>query len=288
MRRTVTRRQLLRRIFGGIALAGGGTAAYAAAAEPLLPRREEVTIALLGLPLAFDGMTIALLSDLHIQPGFPASRLRSVVSLTNEARPDLILLGGDYINDRAPKRERYMEECAAALTGLRAESGVFAVFGNHDYPEPPNDPPAAPWRDAGITPLNNEVVPVNRRGSSDVLYLVGMRSAVSRPAAPGEVMRGTPPDAPRIVLWHEPDRAEESARAGASLQLSGHTHGGQVRLPFAGPLALPALGRKYPAGLYEVEKMPLYVTRGIGLLPPLVRFNCPPEVTLLTLRRRPA
>lgn len=118
------------------------------------------------------------------------------------------------------------------------------------------------------------------------MYLVGLRSFLQRPVDPAATLARTPVDSVRIVLWHEPDRAIECAAAGASLQLSGHTHGGQVVLPLIGPPVLPSGGRKYPSGLYQVEEMPLYVTRGVGLLNPRIRWNCPPEVTLITLRAR--
>ncbi len=115
--------------------------------------------------------------------------------------------------------------------------------------------------------------------------MVGLRSSIKRPTAPGPVLARLHDEAFRLLLWHEPDRAGESALAGASLQLSGHTHGGQVVVPGVGPLVLPPQGRKYPAGLFRVGGMPLYVTRGIGMLPPRMRICCPPEITLLTLRR---
>jgi predicted MPP superfamily phosphohydrolase len=114
---------------------------------------------------------------------------------------------------------------------------------------------------------------------------VGMRSAISRPVSPVSVLAQAPSGACRIALWHEPDRAPEVQRGGASLLLCGHTHGGQLALPGLGPLRLPVLGQRYPGGLYWLGPMPLYVTRGLGVLPPRLRFCCPPEVTLLTLRR---
>jgi len=101
-----------------------------------------------------------------------------------------------------------------------------------------------------------------------------------------KALKGVPTGATVVLLAHEPDYADEVAADGrVSLQLSGHSHGGQVRLPFIGPPFLPYLGRKYPAGLYRVGEMWLYVNRGVGLVRPAVRFNCRPEVTLLRLRQ---
>jgi len=197
------------------------------------------------------------------------------------------VLTGDYVNDSRtlPERAEDMAACAREVARLRAPLGVFAIFGNHDFPPPPADPPLGPWRNAGVTPLLDEAAPLTIRGAR--LFLIGLRSSLVRPIRPEQVLDALPRDArtARLLLWHEPDRADESARAGAGAQLSGHTHGGQVVLPGTGPLVLPPQGQKFPAGRYDVEGMPLYVTRGVGMLPPRVRFCCPPEVTVLRLWR---
>jgi predicted MPP superfamily phosphohydrolase len=281
--RRPSRRQLLRGLGAGIVGLGAGTVAYSAGFEPFHPVVERVDIPIVGLPRAFEGFRIAQLSDLHVQPGFGADALVPALKLAQAETPDLFAITGDYINDDAPDPDDHMHACARALAGLKAPSGVFATFGNHDYPPPPADPSPLPWAAAGIRTLSDEVVPIHR--GSDSIYLVGLRSFTKRPVAPAEILRLAPPRATKIVLWHEPDRAEECALGGAALQLSGHTHGGQVVLPWIGPPLLPAGGRKYPSGLFTVAGMPLYVTRGVGLLNPRLRLNCPPEVTLLTLRR---
>ena len=278
-----TRRAWIRRAFWG-AGGAGGLLAYAAGWEPFRPVLEKVEVALPRLPPALDGLTIAHLSDLHVQPGFPAVRLRPIVDSVNALRPDLIALTGDYVNDSYRQENgEHLRAGLEQLAGLRAPLGVFASFGNHDFPPPPADPPRRFWEAAGIIPLLDETITLRRGGAR--LYVTGLRSALVRPTWPGLYLARVPAEGVRLLLWHEPDRAEEAAQAGADLMLSGHTHGGQVRLPFAGPLVLPPQGRRYPAGLYEIGGMPLYVTRGIGMLPPLVRLNCPPEITLLTLRR---
>lgn len=281
--RRTSRRAFLRRAFWGTGALGGGAAAYGFGIAPYRPVLERVEAPIRDLPDAFEGFTIAHLSDLHVQPRFPAACLAPAIALVNRAKPDMIALTGDYINRYAAEQGRYMARCIDAVAPLRARDGVFAVFGNHDFPYPPADPAREPWERAGIVPLLDEAVPVRRGGAA--LWLVGYRSFLQRPVWPLHLLGQTPGDAVRIVLWHEPDRAAEIASGGAALQLSGHTHGGQVALPGLGPLVLPAGGRRYPRGLYPVGGMLLYVTRGVGLLPPLIRLNCPPEVTLLTLRR---
>ncbi|MDX1933250.1 MAG: metallophosphoesterase [Capsulimonadales bacterium] len=277
--RSVSRRRLLRN--WGMATAGSGVLGYGALYAPFHPVIERITIPVRGLPPAFAGIRVALLSDLHVQPAFPARHLEPAVELVGRERPDLILLLGDYISDQEPDKLQHMRACATALRSLAAPLGIYAIFGNHDFPVPPDDPISEPWEAVGIRTLCHEVAEVRRGNES--LYLVGLRSALSRPVNPAELLSGLPTESARIVLWHEPDRARDAAACGGSLQLSGHTHGGQVVIPGLRPPILPLGGRRYPSGRFEVDGMPLYVTRGVGLLPPMVRINCPPEVTLMTL-----
>jgi hypothetical protein len=182
-----------------------------------------------------------------------------------------------------------MEACVAAISaGLRdvASAGIFAAFGNHDF-RYLGDPPRSLWEQAGITPLLDEIRPLERSRGGARIWIAGLRSFLMRPVEPAPVLSKAPRGAVRVVLWHEPDRAHDAQRAGGALQLSGHTHGGQVRLPGQqGAFVLPPGGKRYPSGRFDVGGMRLYVTRGVGLLTPMVRLNCPPEVTLLTLRRR--
>ena len=283
-----SRRALLRRWFLTGSTLAGSTAAVAAQAraQALQPVVEEVTISLPTLPRAFDGLRAVVLGDLHVCPSFPSSQLAPALALAQAAKPDLVLLVGDYICDREGDYATDMAACVRALEPLArsARWGAFAAFGNHDFPAPPDDPPCALWRRGGIKPLLDESVALTNEKES--LWLVGLRSAISRPTNVQAVLGALPQDnLPRILLWHEPDRASFAADAGASLMLSGHTHGGQLVLPGVGPLRLPDEGKRYPAGLTYVEGMPLYTTRGVGVLPPRIRLNCPPEVTVLTLRR---
>ena len=292
----LTRREWIKRVIKrGLLGAGGGTLAYGAFWEPYHPYLTNITVPIKNLPPAFDGLRIAHLSDLHIQPAFPAERLAPALDLVRKAAPDLVVLTGDYVWGEAPDPDTHMKACAdrcGQMTGW-ARYGVYASFGNHDYPEPPGEPPVQFWHEAGIQTLQDTIIPLTQNGQT--IYLAGLPSFTMRPVSPAEVLKNAPDGAVKIVLWHEPDRAEECARAGASLQLSGHTHGGQVRLPFIGAPILPPGGRRYPMGLYQVnssqingnpaETMPLYVTRGVGMLLPWVRFCCPPEVTVVTLAR---
>lgn len=279
----LARRRLLKRLLLGTTLTGGSVLAYGNLVEPHRPVLTETTLTVPGLPDAFYGFRIALLSDLHVQPGFGAEYLTPALRLAREAKPDMIALLGDYVNNRDRAPTGYAEECATAASVLRAPSGVVAIFGNHDFNLPGAfEPHLNLWKHAGITPLSDTLFPLERDGQT--LYFVGLRSNLLRVSALIPLMARLPKDAAKIVLWHEPGMAFEAERSGASLMLSGHTHGGQVCLPFIGPPILPGGCGPFVAGKYTVaNRMPLYVTRGVGVLPPMIRINCSPEVAVVRL-----
>jgi uncharacterized protein len=192
---------------------------------------------------------------------------------------DLLLLGGDFISDAA----RYMRPLLALLgeRAMRFPLGAFAVLGNHDYTVGA-DRVARELSSCGVQVLRNGNAPVEWNGVR--LWMAGMDDALlGNPSVP-DAMAGIPDGSFVISLWHEGDWAEETARAGASLQLSGHSHGGQVRLPGIGSITAPEGGRRWVIGWHDVEGMPLYVSRGLGTYRPPVRFRCRPEVTRIILR----
>ncbi|MBC8143144.1 MAG: metallophosphoesterase [Armatimonadetes bacterium] len=280
-----TRRKLLRRVLlRGGAVGVAGLWGYAGLWEPNHPVVETVSVTLPNLPPAFHGVRVAFLSDLHLQPAFRAERLAPTLALLTSAKPDAVLLGGDYCNGTLGDREYWLEECANAFRAVSVPLGIFAVFGNHDYPVSPFDPPRRPWRDAGIVPLHDEVAELTRGGER--VFVVGLRSTLMRPSRMYQLSLTLPTGATKIVCQHEPMFVPHIAGCGGSVMLSGHTHGGQIVLPFVGAPVLPPYSNGYRAGLYRREsEMPLYVTRGVGVLPPLLRFRCAPEVTILTLLR---
>jgi predicted MPP superfamily phosphohydrolase len=246
--------------------------------EPHRLRAEYLTLTFPGLPAGLDGLRLAQLSDLHRSLAVSQAEIERAVALTNALEPELVLLTGDYVT----LGRRYAEPCAAALSALQAPLGRYAVLGNHDHWVSPKHVGGA-LQDAGITVLRNRVAPV-RRGSDD-LWIVGVDDAAVNLADLALALTGVPPAAFKIALLHEPDVADRMAHHPVQLQLSGHSHGGQVRLPGIGAVHLPPLGRKYPMGLRRVGPLLLYTSRGVGRVQPAVRFNCPPEVTLITLRR---
>ncbi|MCW5850018.1 MAG: metallophosphoesterase [Anaerolineae bacterium] len=244
-------------------------------------RLEHLTLRFPGLPPALAGLRIAHLSDLHTSRWIQADYLRSAANLVLAQRPDLIVLTGDFIHHERDV-QRHAAECARGLASLRAPLGVFAVLGNHDYWGNP-DLVMRAFREVGIPTLVNRACRV--AVGDDALWLIGLDDArhglPDLPAALADV----PDGAFTVLLAHEPDVADVAQGYGVHLQLSGHSHGGQVHIPGVPTTWLPLLGRKYPRGLYRVGGMWLYTSRGLGSAFPPIRHNCPPEVALLQLER---
>jgi predicted MPP superfamily phosphohydrolase len=258
--------------------AGALGAAYGFNIEPNQLQVERIAIPLARLPGAFDGITIAQLSDLHLGPYVTEAHVAQAVQMTNALKPDAIVITGDMVNSSW----RYIQPCTDIISKLDAPLGVYAVLGNHDYWVGYLNLMLQSLRKNGITLLRNQAVPLTRGHST--LYLVGIDDLWLELADLRRALSNVPHNACKVALMHEPDFADVSAQAEIDLQLSGHSHGGQVRLPFLGPLVLPKYGEKYPMGLARAgDFTQVYTTRGVGVLPPAIRFNCPPEITLLTL-----
>jgi predicted MPP superfamily phosphohydrolase len=262
--------------------AGVGGVSYAFAVEPDWLAVERVTVGVPDLSPALAGLRIAHLSDLHWGPYTGQKEIRAAVERANALSPDLIVLTGDYVLWSAD----YAVPCARELAALQAPLGVFAVPGNHDY-WTDIEVVTAQLRAAGVTMLRNSAYWLGVGGVP--LWLVGIDDVTEQHHDLEAALVDVPSGEPILLMVHEPDLADDVARLPHQvlLQLSGHSHGGQVNLPPLGPLVLPSLARKYPAGLQTVPGSALwvYTSRGVGLIPPPVRFNCRPEIALLTLSR---
>ena len=276
--RELRRRELAKRFFRLLPQLPG----FRWYAEHIAPRHlrlERVTVPLPHLPPELAGLRIGLLTDIHHDLGRPLALLRKGVDLLNAAAPDLIVLGGDYIVSRAAG----FDACTAILEQLRAPLGVYAILGNHDY-WAGGDLIAAKVEAAGATVLRNES---RRVANGDAeFWLIGLDDAARRRVDLDAAFAGVPEGSFRILLAHEPDMADHLDGRRVDLQLSGHTHGGQVVFPLVGPLVLPILGRRYLKGLDRLPTHTLYTSRGLGGVPPFARLNCPPEATVLTLTRQ--
>ncbi|MDQ4063106.1 MAG: metallophosphoesterase [Actinomycetota bacterium] len=267
-------------VFGG-ALLGG--LVYAREVEPADVEVVSVSLVLPHLDERFEGYRIALVSDLHADGWMTPGRVLGLVDLVNAEEPDLIALTGDFATySRLRSLIRYVPDLVAPLRRLRAPDGTLAVLGNHDH-ETNSQVVRYTLAAAGVAELNNTILTVQRHGAS--LHLCGVDSTLDGAPRLDLVLQNLSQEGAAILLAHEPDFADESAAMDRfDLQLSGHSHGGQVRLPVLGaqPL-LPKLGRRYTSGLYKVGGMFLYTNRGLGNHPRF-RFNCRPEITILTLK----
>jgi len=268
-----TRREFLA---GAAGAAGGALLPAAAAAREEAPRPERRTLVLPGLDPRHDGLRVAQLSDLHVGPRTPPQRIRAAIDEADGFRPDLVVLTGDYVSRSRAEVAQVREQ----LGGLSAPA--VAVLGNHDH-----------WVDAegtvasleflGYDVLRNQHTTLSLRGAP--FTVVGVDDLLTRHADPHRALAGTSRGS-RLVLAHGPKTADLLRGSGEPLLcLSGHTHGGQVSVPFLTPLVLHALMREpYARGLFRLGEVQLYVNRGVGDSALGMRVNSPPEVTLITLR----
>ena len=267
------RREFARQLVAGATGLVAGSIVHGYANERHQIGVTRTTLAVSGLPDAFVGLRVALLTDLHLSPLVEADAIERAVTMTLAERPDLIVLGGDYVTWG---HDHFIGPVAELLAPLSAPFGVLAVLGNHDSDEPV----ARALGRQRITVLRDAHARIEHRG--DALDFIGLRywtreiSTIARLIdAPGNV---------NILLAHDPRRMAEAASLNLPLVLSGHTHGGQIVLP-----GLGAWNRGFfPAmqGMVERDNSVLYVSRGIGMVYVPVRLNCPPEIALLTLERR--
>ncbi|WP_420643719.1 metallophosphoesterase [Candidatus Leptofilum sp.] len=261
---------------GGAVLGGLAGAGYVTQVEPEWLVVERQTVRLPNLPADMDGYKIVQLSDFHLYPFSSLALMQKTVASTNELAPDLVLLTGDYVLETAAS----IFDLAPELAILNPRHGIFAVLGNHDHW---TDPAVVKQGLAqqGIKLLHNKGVLLNE----SQLFLAGVDDLWSGEPDIQAALAGWRKDVPTILLAHEPDFADNFLADGRiHLQLSGHTHGGQVRVPGMGPIVLPRYGQKYHNGLYQIGQGQLYVNRGIGVVGPAVRLNCPPEITEIVLQ----
>lgn len=269
----LTRRAALNTLLaGGVGTTIGG-AAYGLAYSRHQIEVVRASVQVSGLPPALDGLRVGLITDLHHSEMVPAQDIVRAASLMMAEQPDIIVLGGDYVTwgDRS-----YVVPCSEALGSLQAPFGVYGVVGNHDDDR---DMPAA-LISYGYEMLRDARTTVAVRGEK--LDLVGLRYWTQRPRDIARLMRGA--QGTVILLAHDPRRLTEAAALDIPLVLSGHTHGGQVVLPGVGAIA----ARKFPvvAGAGRRDNSSIFVSRGVGTVYVPYRLNCPPDVSVITLKSR--
>lgn len=236
---------------------------------------EEVSIHLERLPAKLDGFRIVHLSDIHHSRFTGLDHIVNAVNISNELRPNLIFLTGDYVSHDVA----YIAPVADVLGELKSEYGTFACLGNHDH-----------WTDAdlvthlmrgeGITVLINEGFRFEAKDSS--FWLSGVDDFMAGKTDVTAALHGSYPDEMKILLAHNPVIFRQSVRANIDLTLSGHTHGGQIKMRDPERRILPR--RKLSSGLHRRQDSQIYITRGIGTVVVPARYQCPPEISLLELR----
>src|SRR5262245_10067212 len=268
----LTRRDALREIVDTAVGGVTGQIACRAAYERHRFVRVNEDVRVSGLPPPLDGLRVGLITDIHHSNSVSADHVSRAVRLLADAKPDLVVLGGDYVTFG---NRVFVEPVAELLAPLSAAPcGSFAVLGNHDDDR---DMPAALAR-RGFVVLKDQRTTVSIR--NETVDFVGIRFWTRRPSHLAQVLKGAGPTT--ILLAHDPRRLSQAAEFDVPLVLSGHTHGGQVLLPGVGAIA----GREFPvlAGQARQINTTLFVSRGVGTVYIPVRINCPPEVAVLTLR----
>jgi predicted MPP superfamily phosphohydrolase len=245
---------------------------------PYRPVLERVEIRLPASVQTPPRLRIGFVADTHLGSEIRLPDIERALELLLAADPDLLLFGGDYVSESP----RHITGAAAVLGNVAnaARFGSLAVLGNHDYANGAARM-TTELEKRGIRVLRNESALIG----DDIgeLWIAGIDDALLGSPDPERAFAGIPSTERAIALWHEPDWAEQVVQYGTLLQLSGHSHGGQVRLPVAGTVAAPVGGRRFVQGLNMAAGMPVYTTRGVGVYRPPMRFRCSPEVTLVTL-----
>jgi uncharacterized protein len=278
----ISRRRLFQRIAAYAAIAGAGTV-YSTQVEPFWPDFHELTLPLRNLPASFNGFRIAQVSDLHAGRA-PFGYLEKVIARVRDMQPDLVAVTGDLVHHNPD----WIEAVSKLLGTFRVP--VLVSYGNHDYgvdrddgqapcPELPDIMEAALIRN-GCRVLRNSSMNIER--SDGRLWFVGLDDLWFGGFDPNKSFVGVPRDEAIIALTHNPDTAEIVDLKHPGLMLAGHTHGGQVRLPFVGALYLNTFNRRLDQGLFHLRHSTLYVSRGVGYIH-RIRFYCRPEIPVFRL-----
>ncbi|MHA6534663.1 metallophosphoesterase [Paenibacillus sp. BAC0078] len=277
--RKLTRRQFLTRGAAAVFSAGLLTSGYAWQGEPNWLDITRMELAFKDLPSAFAGSRLVHFSDVHLGFNKDAKDLSRLVAHIKEAKPDIICFTGDIVDSFAED----LEDSVAILAELSAPLGKYAILGNHDYKN--TELLTRLLTSAGFRVLRNQSYLIKQGGAT--LAVAGLDDLLHGKPDPQAALQGVPEGTFTLLMMHEPDYADIAEAYPFHLQLSGHSHGGQIRLPFVGAAYTPYGSEKYISGLYYTEKkaMPVYVNRGFGETVMPFRFLCRPELTIMTLRR---
>ncbi|MBW7474276.1 metallophosphoesterase [Paenibacillus oenotherae] len=277
----ITRRAFLKRLIGGGVAAAAGTPIYAYFVERNWLDITRITIPILSSPelAVFRGTSIVHFSDMHIGHYCGMEEIAAVASRIEQLKPDIICFTGDLVDQHTAGIGDYVE----LMSGLTAPLGKYAILGNHDYYHDAADVRNF-WSSAGFELLDNRHAYVEKEGQR--LYIAGLDDLIYGTPDMEGAMQGIAHDRTVILLAHEPDYADKAAKwPQIKLQLSGHSHGGQIRLPLIGHLIAPPQGKKYVSGLYRLtgSDLHIYTNRGTGTTILPFRLFCRPEITVIEL-----
>jgi predicted MPP superfamily phosphohydrolase len=276
----ILRRASRRRVAGASSLLGVCGLLYAREVETRRVEVNPVTLTLPRLAPEFDGYRLVQIGDLHLDDWTKPERLRVITEKVNEQRADLVVITGDFASYSAEQLDA--QRLIEALRALRARDGCVAILGNHDYLTDVKLVRRC-IREGGVRELINDVRTLKRGDAA--LHVAGIDDVMEGRSRLDLVLEKLPESGAAILLAHEPDFADVSAATGRfDLQLSGHSHGGQIGVPLLRRLVLPPFSQRYIRGLYEVGGMILYTNRGLGFVHLRLRFLCRPEITVFTLR----
>ncbi len=281
---------------GGVTLGGLATPGYATLIEPWEIKVRQYTVPIKDLDPRLDGLRLVQMADTHLGPRIPESFVASAVDLVIAQRPDLVLLTGDHVHDGAEEIERAARLCKPLVE--HAKIGVVGVLGNHDWwadgPKVSNE-----LASQGVQMIDNNRVWIDPQDRSIThrdpgeggLAIVGVGDLDEDVINIERAFRGVDPQTPRLLLSHNPDVAEvhmliKPGSARVDLMCSGHTHGGQIRIPLIGTPIVPSVhGSKYAGGLVDGPAFPVHISRGVGMSVLPVRVGVPPEISVITLTR---
>jgi uncharacterized protein len=263
---------------GAVYALGLLVSAWAIWVERRFVRIRRLTVNIAGLPAELDGYTIAQLSDLHVGSFDPKARALEWARLSNALEPDLAVVTGDLVTSG----NGFYTDAADAISALRAKDGVFVILGNHDLHAQAEL--AKLIAERGPVVLRNESR-ILRRGSAE-LVVAGMDARHADPSDVKHTLRNQPAHAPIVLLSHYPTSFDAAVEAGADLLLVGHTHGGQLGIPFLSQrFNFARLTNQRSRGPVYAGKTMMYVNAGLGTTGPPMRLAVPPEIALFTLRR---
>ncbi|WP_240035402.1 metallophosphoesterase [Neobacillus notoginsengisoli] len=282
-----TRRSFIKSLLGGAAAVFGlGTSGYfyAKEIEPVLLDIQSLDISHPLIPNNFSGIRIIQFSDTHLGFQYTLEQLEQLSKKINKLQPDIVIFNGDLMDE--PNKYRSIEKIIPILQNIKAPLGKFSVYGNHDHGGYGTEIYKKVMEDSGFLILLNESAAISIKGQS--LFLAGIDDAMLGKPNIERAIGHIPENAYKILLSHAPDLADEASQYGIHLQLSGHSHGGQIKIPFFGALVKPPFAERYHEGFYKVEgNMPLtlYVNRGLGTTRLPFRFMAKPELTVFTLKK---